>query len=100
MKALAAGVKLPEFEQKVLHMVEMAGDRRSDPDMVFNVLRRATDEWNTVEIADKARVTLKKRLISKPRGNQGTEVNKAWRVIHSHQRWTKHWGCDKAGYLR
>lgn len=42
-KALVAGVKTSQFKQEILHVVDMAGG------------------WHTIEIADKARATLKKR---------------------------------------
>lgn len=49
-----------ELKRKVLHMVNVARDWRNDPDMVFDVLCRAADEWHTVEVVDKVRANLKK----------------------------------------
>lgn len=58
-KALIAGANPPEFKQKRLHMVDITRDWRSDVGVVFHVLRRALDEWHTVEVADKTHANLK-----------------------------------------
>lgn len=44
-KTPVAGVKPPEFKQKVLHVVDMAGNWSNDPDVVLEVLRRTADKW-------------------------------------------------------
>lgn len=58
---MVGGVKTPAFKQTISHIVHTVEDWRIDPDMVFDVLRHAADEWHKVEMADKARATLKKR---------------------------------------
>lgn len=43
-KALVAGKSSLELKQKVLHVVDMAGDWRNDPDMGFDSSRRVANE--------------------------------------------------------
>lgn len=62
------GVEPPEFKQECMHMVDMVGDWRNDPDMGFDVLHCAEDERHMTEMTDKARTSVKKRLIAPANG--------------------------------
>lgn len=59
-KALVVGVNLLEFQKTVMHMANIAGDWRSDPDLACDVLHRAADAWHMVEIASEVRASVKK----------------------------------------
>lgn len=61
--------------------------------MGFDVLRRAADEWHTVEIADKARATLKKRPTANASGNRRAEVDQGKISMHPRQHRTKYDGA-------
>lgn len=49
MNPLVVEVKTPDFKQNLTHMV---GDWKIDPNIVFDVLRRAADEWNRMKVID------------------------------------------------
>lgn len=60
-------------------MVNMAGDRSNDPDMIFDALRRAADELHMGEVVEKTRANLKKlptaRINGKSVGGGGPEMD-------------------------
>lgn len=57
---LVAGVKPSESEHKFVYMIDVSGDWKNDLDVGLDVLRHAADEWHTMEVADKARASLRK----------------------------------------
>lgn len=100
-RALAAGMKPLEFKRNFVHMVDMTGDWRNDRDMVFDVLRRAVDEWHTVEVASKSRASLRKRTSSIANGdlvNGGAPAVDNKRLTSTLT--TVCWSCVKPGHLR
>ena len=98
-KSLVAGIKPPELKTKVINMLSLTENWKDDPDVVFEVLRKAADAWTTVEMADETREKLRKRQGGGNNGNSakarkpGSDENDASPSVQD-----RCWDYDEPGH--